>query len=189
MEKVRNKREEKRKKVGHAIRKTEEVMLGRGLIDYLCNELGVTFAMIAAHLDVTEKTLQTWRTRTVSDLESNSKSYRLIALYNFVYLASSFKVDKHLILSMLHEPIDASIPQSGSILSHIVKEPNSSVFKAVAPKIIREYLASQELKQKVNSLISLSDKDRDLLLSNLENPPEPNEALKALLVQSKKKSG
>ena len=33
--------------------------------------------------------------------------------------------------------------------------------------------------------IKLTNKDRDLVMSKLENPPEPNEALKKLFIENK----
>lgn len=40
-----------------------------------------------------------------------------------------------------------------------------------------------EIEDRVSDPVRLSDRDRDLLLDMLENPPEPNEALKAAVAR------
>jgi hypothetical protein len=177
---------EKRKKMpSHMLRKKNDEMMANGMVDYLCLELGATIASLAAMINVTEKTLASWRNESVSELEENKKSLRLITLYNFVNLAREFKMDKYLILSMLHEPVDPMETQSGSILSHLIKDPSSDLFKVMAPKFIREYLLNQDLKRRV---LTLSNKDRDTFLAAIENPPKANSALKELFNSVESKS-
>lgn len=181
MENKRFQIEEKGKKMGLPLEKPAEKKLGKGLIDYLCFELSINPTMLAGLLGITEKTLGMWRTRTVSELEENKKPLRLVTLYHFVWLARSFNVDKHLILSLMHDLVDPLNEKSGSILSHIVEEPDSSVLRAITPKLIRDFLEMKEFRKKA---ITLSDRDRDAFLAHLENPPEPNEALKTLFRKS-----
>lgn len=50
---------------------------------------------------------------------------------------------------------------------------------------LSSYILSSSIKQAEldiaeNEMLILSNKDRDLVMSALENPPEPNEALKGL---------
>ena len=79
---------------------------------------------------------------------------------------------------------DPATPEAGSIISHLIKDPKSDLFKAIAPKFVREYLSNHDLKRRV---LTLSNRDRDAFLAAIENPPEPNDALKALFQEGKKK--
>lgn len=50
---------------------------------------------------------------------------------------------------------------------------------------LSSYILTSSLKQAQidlaeNEILMLSNRDRDLVMSHLENPPEPNEALKGL---------
>jgi Protein of unknown function (DUF1778) len=188
MENRKNRTEaKKRPKVTLPARKQidTESMMGQGLVDYICSELGIVPQQVASLLSINEKTLLAWKNEVVSELETNTKPMRLVALYNVVVLARENKMNKHLIMSMLYEPVDPAAPEMGSILSHLVKDPKSDLFRAIAPKFVREYLSNHDLKRRV---ITLSDRDRDSFLAALENPPEPNEALKAIFKQGNKKS-
>ena len=48
------------------------------------------------------------------------------------------------------------------------------------PGAIIDFVKQAELDIAENEMLILSNRDRDLVMSALENPPEPNEALKGM---------
>jgi hypothetical protein len=128
------------KKIGLSAIKPTETVQAEGIIEYLEKALGVTSTMLAGLIQVTERTLTNWRARDLEELENNSKSKRLVDLYDFVKQAESFKVKKSLLLNLLHEPIDPKNEDSSSILYYIVHDPASKLLKETAPLIIKRFL-------------------------------------------------
>jgi len=142
----REKESRQRKKMGLPSQKQREPFWGEALVGHLLSQLNASPTMLAGMLSVNEKTLQSWKKKTTEELASNSKSRRLLTLYEFVCMAAAMKVEKTLLLSLLHEPLDPSRTESGSLLSHIVREPTSSVFKDIAPRLIRDFVVARTMR-------------------------------------------
>lgn len=119
----------------------EDSFKGDFIIEYLAERMAVSETMIAALLEVTERTLQNWKSLDYQSLGLNNKSRRLVCLYDFVHHASELKVPASSMLPLLQEPItDNEAIVARTPLSCIVLEPDSKCFRATQELIIKQFL-------------------------------------------------
>ena len=126
--------------MGMPVRMPEEEFKGDSIISYLVEKLGVSNTMLAALLEVTERTVSNWRNESEEELRGNGKSQRLMALYAFVVKAEKKKVPQRLMINLLQEPIDESNEESNSPLFYIVNEPKGLFFGDAANLLIDKFL-------------------------------------------------
>jgi hypothetical protein len=123
--------------------KPVESFTGTSIINYLTETMGVSRTMVAALLDVTERTLLNWSTQSVDELStSGSKSKRLVALYDFIIKAEKLKVPKSAMVSLLQDPIQPEDEHSNTPMYFIIEEPESSCLKSTGDLIIQNFLKS-----------------------------------------------
>ena len=116
---------------------------GESIVTYLAEAMGVSRTMVAALLDVTERTLLNWSTQSVDELStSGSKSKRLVALYDFIVKAEKHKVPKSAMVSLLQDPIQPEDEHSNTPMYFIIEEPESSCLKSTGDLIIQNFLKS-----------------------------------------------
>jgi hypothetical protein len=78
-----------------------------------------------------------------------------------------------------------SLPKSFANATVIVEEISDTEIRIRKARVIPE----DEVRFAEESRTPLSDRDRDLFLKLLENPPEPNEALKKAVVKYRARHG
>ncbi len=123
--------------------KPQESFTGASFIDYLTEHMAVSKTMVAALLDVTERTLLNWSSMSEDELsKTGSKSKRLIALYDFVVKAQHLKVPKSAMVSLLQEVIVPEDEHSNTPMFFIIEEPENSCFKSMSNQIISNFLKS-----------------------------------------------
>jgi len=138
-------KEQKRKLMKKAaVLKKEAEFNGESIIDQLARDLDVSETMIAALLEVTERTLQNWKDQNYDELSGSGKSKRLIALFDFVHRASELKVPMSAMLNLLQEPIKPEDPESNTPLFFIVDDPDNKCFRGTQDLMIKNFLASME---------------------------------------------
>jgi hypothetical protein len=140
LEKVQGKRRTLlggKKKMGLPQQKPKEQFKGEGVIDFLTSEMSISPTMLAALLEVTERTLDNWKRSSFDELKEKNKSQRLIALYDFVNKAKKKGVEKKLLLNLLREPLSHEGGEEGpSALYFIVNEPTGQFFSGVGSTLL-----------------------------------------------------
>lgn len=106
-------------------------------IDFLLETLSIKKTMLAALLEITERTLSNWESKD-SIASMKNKELRLVAIYNIVHIAIENGVPKEYVLSMLGEPIDPN--DNRPLLHFIVDDPNNDLLKTLTLKIAKEYI-------------------------------------------------
>ena len=111
---------------------------GRDLIDYCTETLVIRTTMLAALLNVTERTLSNW---AECETEGNypGKFDRLKALYKVVCLAKKRGIDGTVILNVLNEPIPGD-DSSKTLLYYVVDEPTNKLIMVVAEQVIGSFI-------------------------------------------------
>ncbi len=140
MEKQTLETAKRRLKMGIPLQAPEEKFKGESIVSYLMDELHVSNTMLAALLEVTERTVANWRDQSTEDLRGNGKSQRLMALYDFVVSAEKKKVNQKLLINLLQEPINEEDAESKSPLYYIVNEPRGLFFGDAANLLIDKFL-------------------------------------------------
>ena len=121
--------------------KPQESFTGASIINYLAETMAVSKTMVAALLDVTERTLLNWSEQSFDDLsKSGSKSKRLIALYELINLAEKMKVPKSAMVSLIQEPINSSDVDGNTPLFFIIEDPSNQCFVTTRELIIKNFL-------------------------------------------------
>lgn len=121
--------------------KTQASFTGASIINYLAETMSVSKTMVAALLDVTERTLLNWSEQSFDELsKSGSKSKRLIALYDFIVKAEQLKVPKSAMIGLLQEVIEPEDEHSNTPMFFIIEEPENSCFKSMSNQIISNFL-------------------------------------------------
>lgn len=128
-------------KKSSSAQKPQENFTGESIINYLAETMDVSKTMVAALLDVTERTLLNWSGQPSDKLsESGSKSKRLIALYEFIVEAEKLKVPRSAMVSLLQEPVDNKEIHGSTPLFFIIEDPSNSCFVATRELIIKNFL-------------------------------------------------
>lgn len=112
-----------------------------------------------------------------SELASLKSAYVALEIKKYSELDSELMAKYSIALEALNkiEALDVQFPA------------NSDYDKGLEAAHSASGSMARKALNKVNSTFSLSNKDRDLLLESLENPPEPTEALKNLFKEKDKK--
>ena len=113
---------------------------GRDLIDYCTTTMEIKPTMLAALLNVTERTLANWNE---SPLDSNSsgKIARLNALADIIRVAEENGIKGKVILNLLNEPIPGDKEQQ-TLMYYVVDEPENTLLMAVAVQVISSFKQS-----------------------------------------------
>jgi vacuolar-type H+-ATPase subunit E/Vma4 len=127
-------------KMGMPLKTTSAEYTGENVIAHLTGTLHISNTMLAALLEVTERTLTNWRDQPYEELRVGSKSKRLIALYNFVSKAAKKRVPENLLINLLQEPVNEADEESKSVLFYIVNEPESKFFNEASNLLIDQFL-------------------------------------------------
>lgn len=128
-----------------ALQKAQGDYSGQDIIEYLEETLGNSSTMVAALIQVTVRTLDNWKNQNVSELTGNSKSKRLMRLYDFIRMAEDKRIKKRLMLNLLHEPIDPSQDESESILYFMVHEDRDELLRRVYSLVIERFMKDTKL--------------------------------------------
>ncbi len=116
---------------------------GQTILNYLTDNMNISETMIAAILEVTERSLQNWKSLSYEELSStDGKSRRLVALYDFIFLALQNKIPKPALINLLQEPINQENQASNTPLFYIIDEPASLIFNDTKKLIIDNFLKS-----------------------------------------------
>ena len=140
-ENLKDKKENDSVKKSSTAYQSQEEFSGDSMVSYLTQTMGISRTMVAALLDITERTLSTWSTQSLDKLsESGSKAKRLSALYNFIILAERLKVPNKAMVSLIQEPVDSEDIHGNTPLYFIIEEPSSKCFVATSELIIKKFL-------------------------------------------------
>lgn len=128
-------------KKSSAAQLTVAIYTGESLVVYLTSTMGVSRTMVAALLDVTERTLSNWSSQSTEVLStSGSKSKRLVALYDFIYKAEKLGVPNAAMVSLLQEPISQDEQRGNTPMFFIIEDPDNSCLKSTSDLIIKNFL-------------------------------------------------
>ncbi len=78
-----------------------------------------------------------------------------------------------------------SLPKSFANVTVLIEQVSDTELRIRKAQVIPE----DEIRFAEESATPLSDRDRDLILSLLDNPPPPNEALKKIMAKHAKRHG
>jgi hypothetical protein len=129
--------------MGFPLKQPTEDYQGQGLIDYLTEALKVSPTMLAALLEVTERTLGNWKNESLANLRQSGKGARLVALYDFVAEATREKVPQNLLLNLLEEPVNPAAEESQSPLFYIVNDPTNALLRDATQLLIARFLGGK----------------------------------------------
>lgn len=114
-----------------------EPQTGRDLIEFITTMVGIKSTMVAALLNVTERTLNNWSKEKI-DAFTGNKSRRLLALYTCVKAANDAGITGKQIMNLLDEPIPGE-PEEKSILYYVVDEPDNGLLATALNSVIKQF--------------------------------------------------
>lgn len=137
-------KDRKVKKMGAAENTAKEIFNVEALVKDLCKALEIKPTMLAALMEVTERTLHSW-VSSCADLTSTHRGTRLLLMSQIVSLASSKGLPQSALLDLFNYPINPEEEGSGCLLYYIVEDRDEDIVMDLA-------------KQQIKNLLNLSKK-------------------------------
>jgi DNA-binding transcriptional regulator YiaG len=140
LEQVSRPKAKKELKMAMPLKQTEVQYTGKNLISFLTEKMDISSTMLAALLQVTDRTLSNWQHDSYDDLDTPGKSRRLVTLYSVVVKALKSGLPETRIINFLQEPIEESNEESQTPLSYIVGDSDPKLFLEVVNHLIGRFL-------------------------------------------------